>query len=219
MRGLQQLTTALLIPAVAFSLLAADEATVDNQRGPKNESSARLSKDRQQQILITPEREALAVEFAKNHHEELVALLSYLKKKLPKEHSKAIRHLYRTSERLAEIRARGDQQRYELELELWKSQSRAQLLAARVKMNDSSASSDELTNLVNKQFDLRLALLKRDQMRAQDRLNKLDEQIENLENSRDEFVERQLRVLNREPKSAPVSKNGNTSNQQAAPRD
>ena len=80
---------------------------------------------------VTPEREAAVMTFVKQHHAELAELLVQLKASNSKEYEQAIRELFRTSERLAQIQER-DMPQYELELKHWQVQSRVQLLSARV---------------------------------------------------------------------------------------
>src|SRR6478736_3014044 len=57
-------------------------------------------------LAVTPEREAAAMAFVKQHHPELADLLTMLKAGNQKEYEKAVRELYRTSERLAQIQER-----------------------------------------------------------------------------------------------------------------
>src|SRR5687767_13810045 len=52
---------------------------------------------------ITPEREAAVMTFVKHHHAELAELLIHLKENAPKEYERAVRDLFRTSERLAQV--------------------------------------------------------------------------------------------------------------------
>jgi len=80
---------------------------------------------------FTPEREAAALTFVRAHHPELAELLDRLKTRRPQEYQKAIRELFRASERLAQSQEQAPQ-RYEMELSEWKLQSRVQLLVARM---------------------------------------------------------------------------------------
>ena len=68
---------------------------------------------------VTPEREAAARTFVSRHHPELVALLDHLQTSEPKQYQRAVRELFRASERLAQFREQ-DEGRYALELETWK---------------------------------------------------------------------------------------------------
>jgi hypothetical protein len=141
-------------------------------------------------LLITPEREAAAMTFVRQHHAELSELLIYLKESAPREYERAVRDLFRASERLAQIQER-DSAAYELELNLWKARSRAQLISARLQMADDPQLRDELRAALTDEYDLRVRVLKNDRERLADRLRNLDEQIGRLEARRAEFIENQ----------------------------
>ncbi len=85
-------------------------------------------------LAITPEREAAVNTFVSLHHAELESLLKKLKTSNPKQYDKAVRELYLTSERLAQLHE-SEPQRYELELQAWQVQSRVQLLTAKITMS------------------------------------------------------------------------------------
>jgi len=153
---------------------------------------------------FTPEREAAALTFVKQHHEELVQLLQHLKKQQSKEYYQAIKELFRTSERLAMIQER-DVQRYELELKSWKTKSRIQLLVTRLKITpDDARLQAELKRALLDQIDLRLGLLKQDHRQLIDRANKLEDQIKKMTAQREQMVEKQMKALARPPKRPPA---------------
>lgn len=141
---------------------------------------------------ITPEREAAVMTFVKQNHPELAELLIHLKEYVPKEYDRAVRDLFRTSERLAQVQER-DHDAYELELKLWQARSRAQLLGARLQMADSDELRQQLRATLNEEYDVRLRLLQRDRERATDRVKGLGDQIEKLSQRRGEEIERQLK--------------------------
>lgn len=161
--------------------------------------------------VVTPEREAAAMTFVEEHHPELAELLSYLKSNRPKDYERAVRDLFKTSERLATIHD-GDFERYQLELELWKIQSRIQLLGARLKMSDSEPLRKQLREALNRQIDLRLASLERERDRTSEKLQKLDEQLQKTAASRDQAIERQMRMLTKQGNSPAVKANSQTDN-------
>src|ERR1700719_964914 len=96
-----------------------------------------------ERVPLTPEREAAAITFVRQHHAELVDLLNQLKESKPAEYQAAIRELFQTSERLAPLSEQAPP-RYELELEAWKVKSRIQLLAARSTMSGDKSFEDQL---------------------------------------------------------------------------
>src|SRR6266700_2080015 len=126
---------------------------------------------------LTPEREAAAITFVRQHHAELVDLLNQLKETKPAEYQTAIRELFQTSERLAQLREQ-DPQRYDLELDAWKTKSRIQLLAARSTMSGDKSFEDQLHAALAQQADIRLRLMKLERDRVAERLQKLDKGID-----------------------------------------
>jgi hypothetical protein len=178
------LTTILLSPAFAV-------------RGepPKNQPApAAKTAKAPERAAMTPEREAAAITFVRQHHAELVDLLNQLKETKPAEYQAAIRELFQTSERLAQLREQ-DPQRYELELAAWKIKSRIQLLAARSTMSGDKSFEEQLRAALAEQADVRLNLLKLERDRTADRLQKLDKGIEQFQTGEAAEIERQFARL------------------------
>jgi hypothetical protein len=140
---------------------------------------------------LTPEREAAAITFVRQHHPELVDLLNQLKESKPAEYQTAIRELFQTSERLAQLREQ-DPERYELELAAWKIKSRIQLLAARSTMSADKAFEDQLHAALVEQGDVRLKLMKLERDRTAQRLEKLDKNIAQYQASQATEIQRQF---------------------------
>jgi hypothetical protein len=158
-------------------------------------------------LIITPEREAAAITFVRHHHPELVELLTHLKESSPREYERAIRELFRTSERLALVQER-DSEAYDLELGLWKARSRAQLLAARLQMADDPALRNELRSALEAEYDLRIRVLRHDRERLSQRVRGLEEQIERLGTRREAAIESQFQSLTRPPGKAALKAKG-----------
>src|SRR5688500_6020942 len=136
-------------------------------------------------IAITPERESAVVSFVERNHAELAELLAHLKTNQPKEYDRALRDLFRVTEKLAMVHER-DSRQYDLELKSWKAQSRAQLLVARLKMTDPESGDVEelkkqLRETLSEQMQARLEVMKLERERVTGRLEKLDEDISRLE--------------------------------------
>lgn len=147
---------------------------------------------------VDAKAEANVLEFVREHHAELADLLAQLKETRPKEYQKAIRDLSRVRERLHAMK-KNDNSRYDLELAIWKAETRVQLIAARLHMGDKSELRDELRGALNEQIDLRLALLKHERQQAKERLDRLDAQIKRLDSERSQTIERQVKNLTRSP--------------------
>ena len=145
--------------------------------------------------------------FVREHHPDLEALLIYLKQNRPGDYEKAFRELFAVSERLARIQEQDDG-RYELELARWKLQSRIQLLAARLKMEQSDELRQQLREALAEQVDVEIAIAVRDRERLQDRVEKLEARIEKLTGGKQQMVDNQYRMLVQPRKTSPVSTKG-----------
>jgi hypothetical protein len=146
---------------------------------------------------MTPGREAAALTFAQLHHPELEKLLVHLQKSNPAEYRRAVRKLYLDSERLARVAERSPE-RYELELEAWKLDSRIRLHVARMSMSSGRGELDEqLRTLLQDRVDLRLRLLHFERERAESRLSKLTESIDEIERDPEEAALKDLQRVKR----------------------
>lgn len=140
---------------------------------------------------VPPQREAAAMLFAQQYHPELAELLTRLRDSNPGQFTKAIRELDQTRDRLEKNRER-DPERYSIMLHEWQLDSRVRLLAARLTMSTSAELETELRQVLSERHDVRLQLLTYDRERSKARLQKMDEQIAELVQSRDATVDREL---------------------------
>lgn len=157
-------------------------------------------------IMVTPEREAAVMTFVERNHPQLSELLTHLKTSRPQEYERAVREIFRTTERLALIQER-DAVQYELEIAAWTRQSRVQLLAARLKMGATDELQKELREALAAQGDAKLALLKHERQKAADRLGKFDSEIAQFENDREKVIDKQLELLTKAAASGRSSVN------------
>ncbi|MBC8355037.1 MAG: hypothetical protein H8E66_23915 [Planctomycetes bacterium] len=148
---------------------------------------------------ITSEQEAAAVALVKKHHNDLFELLIYLKENVAKEYERAIRDLSRASDRLAAIKKR-DPQRFDIELRLWKAQSRRQLLTARLQMEHDDSLLKELRETLAEELKLELAILRHERERFAARVAKIDKQIETQKTDPKALVEKKFAALMRAAK-------------------
>ena len=160
------------------------QATTDKAKGNKPEPGNVLSAAAEQEVLA----------FVREHHPELVKLLSQLSESRPKEYQKALRDLSRVRDRLGQIK-RNHTERYELELAVWKAESRIQLLAARMHMGASNELRDQLHTALQEQAELKLGLLRLERGLAQDRVDRIDAQIKKLEQDRSQVIDRQVQAI------------------------
>lgn len=169
---------------------------------------------------ITPEREAAALTFVQINHPELTELLKGLKKQNKSLYQKAIRELYRHSERLSMFVQR-DQVRYEAELRAWKVGSRIQLASAQYKTATSEKDRGQLEQklrvLLAEQAEAKLAILQHERKRIQLRLDRIDEQVNRIRDSQEESIESQVKQLTKQ-RFTPVSKKRSPEKEKASSR-
>ncbi len=79
---------------------------------------------------FTEEREAAALFFLKKHAPEVLQLLEQLKKTNLAQYQQEIREVFYVTELLADLQ--DEPRRYELELKIWKAESKAHTLVARL---------------------------------------------------------------------------------------
>ena len=147
--------------------------------------------------MPTSDREAAAIQFVRDNHPDLVELLARLKDAKPNQYADAINQLFKTSQRLAQLREQ-DPQRYQLELEAWKVKSRLQLLMARVTTSPDQKLDADIRAALTAQADVQLRLVKLERDRVADRLAKLNATVQQLQSSETANVQKQFEMLMRE---------------------
>jgi hypothetical protein len=144
---------------------------------------------------FTPEIEAAALAFAKEHYSELSDLLVALKSHSKGDYERAVGELYRTSERLAQLKTR-DKERYEIDLEAWKIDSRIRIMVARISMDSDNSQFKQLLRAeLLKKHDLELKRLLLERERAERRVNTLTAEIERRQAQRDQLADRDVNLL------------------------
>jgi len=184
---------ALGAAGLLYAQSGAASARVAGSASSKKEAPKKETKTKPA-ILVTPEREAAVLTFVQRNHAELADLLAALKTNDPEQYERAIRDIFRTTERLALIQER-DPLQYELEIVAWTAQSRVELLAAKLKMESSDELIKQLREALKTQNDARVALLKHERQKAADRVSKFDSEITRYESDREGAVNRQLKLL------------------------
>lgn len=184
----------LLAFLVAIAPTIGQEARVPKSAAEKDKSIPPARGPRATGPMVTPEREAAALSFVRQHHPELADLLAHLKTSKPKEYERAAQELFRTSERLAQSQER-DSDRYRLELETWKIDSQLRLLTARLMMADNPSLVDELKSLIAQREELQLQVLLLERERVASRAARLDAAIDKARQSREQQVQTALNQL------------------------
>ncbi|MGE0757789.1 MAG: hypothetical protein AB7F89_17585 [Pirellulaceae bacterium] len=178
-----------------------ESAGSNEGRAAANEPVRPKPKSASKGMVITPEREAAALTFVRQHHAELAELLISLKESSPREYERAIRDLFRSSERLAQIQER-DRQAYELELAVWKARSRAELLSARLQMQDDELVREALRTALAEEYDLRIRVLEHEQRKLHERAAALDEQLRQLAERREQVIASRFAATTRAARAA-----------------
>ena len=167
----------------------------------RNSKAKRKSKKRRTAFRLTAETERVALSFVRKHHRELEELLVYLKENKRQAYHRAIRDLWRASDRLAGIKKR-DQKRYKLELRIWQTDSRSKVLAARYLMTQKESIRNELRDVLKERAELKrksIALekvrLTKRMERLRSQLDRVSKQMKKLEDNIDNDVKRRFRLL------------------------
>lgn len=166
-RSRNNLLALLVLACVAFWGTASDAQT--------------RNRESKQELVITPEREAAARTFAQQHHPELIQLLDKLQQDMETRYGQAIRQLYQAGERLARIKERSEED-YELQLSLWKVDSRIQLHAARLSVSRNSRATelDGLEDLLKERVLVRRKIYEREREKLQTRIDRVNKSLERL---------------------------------------
>ncbi|SFJ61352.1 hypothetical protein [Planctomicrobium piriforme] len=123
------------------------------------------------------ENEQATLDFVNAHHAELGKLLAKLKKNQQPQYADALKELSRTRERLERMQQK-QPERYELELAIWKLDSTIRLVVAQSVTRPDDHDRERLVSLIEERDALRLQLLQFDQVRLQERLKRIQEQID-----------------------------------------
>lgn len=146
--------------------------------------------------------------FADKHHPELGKLLRTLEDSQPKEFRSAINDLNKTRDRLVRSKERTPD-RYPLELKEWQLESRIRLLAARMAMGSDDGLEDQIRKALKERREIRVKLLKHEEARLRDRLERIDRQLEALEKSSDGSIDTELATLRKSALGGGKSGGGN----------
>jgi hypothetical protein len=171
------------------------EKRTAKQPGKQKQPDAdKQTDDKQAAANINAKHERAALDFVEQHHKELSGLLGHLKSAEPKKYQQAIAELYRTRERLEGFEKR-DPERFELELELWKTKSRIQVLAARMTMSMEPELEADLLKLFKQQSELQIRQLEHEQQAVTNRLAKIESHLSAKKAAIEQEPERRLKQL------------------------
>jgi hypothetical protein len=204
---------------------ASSATTVPSATKPTNvkPAPARPGAARPQPAPLSPQREAEALAFAREHHPELATLIEKLRKDNRRQFDRALRELAQDRDRLVQLKQRMPAQ-YDLALAAWKLDSRAHLLAARMTMSQDPALEAELKQVLRDRVDVRLKQLVSERGRLQERLTVVTKTIEKIQTDKNAVADGDLQRIkrtiakNRRPAPKRPSPNENTAKPVVAER-
>ena len=212
---------ALFIGIVAASVSPAvtpntnSKSLADAGKQPAKNANAQRTK---QTVKISAELERKATSLVSAHLPELAPVLEKLKKSNPKQYELAIRDLAKSVRRLETAKTR-DQELFEIEVEILKTQSDTRLLAAKLKVRDKKSDRDALRRAVERLHGAELQKqrynireTKKRLARTQQQLAAAEKRLKTLEDSRESYLEKNYQSLLKtagrtdQPKSTPNKK-------------
>ncbi len=114
----------------------------------------------------------------------------------PAEYQKAVRELAQVSRTLGDLKVR-DPRRYELGLNAWKARSKVQVLAARLASatGPNPDLESQLKHAIEEQVDQEILRLKfENRARPQERLKRVQENLERFETRHDQMIENRFKA-------------------------
>lgn len=137
--------------------------------------------------VFTEEREAAALTFVRRHYPDLLPLLERVRRSDLKRYQREISEIFQLSEALTDLRMH-DERRYQLELERWKTESKALVLVARISTSQASEkpalqlelrdAAKRLVELDMELLRLRIEELERELSEARDEMHRAEEKRE-----------------------------------------
>jgi hypothetical protein len=200
----------LLLVALGTLPLSGDETPSKSRKAAAGNATADKGvADKPTPQVMTPEREAAAMHFARAHHPELADLVERLRSEMKVEYERAIRQLYLTSERLARTKERSEDE-YELQLAQWKIDSRIKLLAARMTISDDVKLEKQMEKLLHERLAARRVQLERELQRSQTRVKRVEESLRKLDDEERSIAQELARYRKTPANKTPVKQTAPT---------
>ncbi|MER3440378.1 MAG: hypothetical protein C4296_03250 [Gemmataceae bacterium] len=140
--------------------------------------------------ILTEEREAAAMHFVKKHIPDLVPILQNLKNRDANKYAEEMLEIFQVTEWFAELQAT-DEKRYELELEIWKTEHLASVLVAKLaaeKDNATDESRKQLQTFAQRLVDLEIQVLRHRVEVLEKELSETREEMNRMEDHRADLV-------------------------------
>lgn len=186
--------TLLSSPAMAWQAISSESvATPEN---PKIEQEANKAAKKK----LSDARIAELLDFAKQHHPEILPLLDFLKTNRPKKFDKVIRGIDRAVSKLEKAKQKSPEA-YQTDLADWIDQSRIRLYAAqfRVAADKETAAKllEKIRLLVTEKVDAKIAGLEQGRASAQAKVKRLEKAIESQKAGREATIQKRINNVTR----------------------
>jgi hypothetical protein len=181
-----------------------DGKRADDKKPAPDKSEGRKPAEKKPEEM-KPDREALAKAFAEEHHPELASLLKTLEAMNPQAYEVAVRDVSRAALRLNELKER-DEERYERELDVWKTRSRVHLVSAEHRVSPGPDLEEKLRVLMQDELEAKRKLLAFEREKAEKRLEQLDRELRALDEKGSAMIDRQIERLPKAPVSTKKTK-------------
>jgi hypothetical protein len=153
-----------------------------------------LPSDAQEPAASKPENETEVLAFVRENHAELADVLGVLKSKDPVEFHKAIAELGQVSRNLAAMKIRNPK-RFEVELDVWKTRSRVELLAAQLAGSPSEELRSQLHTAIEARIDAEIRQRRLIVEQAEATAKRARASLQYLETDRAAIIEQRYRAL------------------------
>jgi hypothetical protein len=184
----------------------------DDTSGPDRRRNAPVAEPRKADAWNAPPfaaREEAALGFVRTHYSELAALVEQLKSMQPDEYERAIGELYQVDRNLASLKKQAGDRRYEAALDAWKAKSKVQVLTAQLVSSSSTELEEQLREAVGRQLDAQLQVQRLERETLENRLQKVSQDIDRLEKTRDELITTRFQGLVKKAQRARPRDGGN----------
>lgn len=143
--------------------------------------------------IFTEEREAAALVFVRKHRPEMARMLEHLKENHREHYERHIRDLFRTSERLANLRQR-DSEHAKLALKGWQLESRLHMMAAQMAQHPDQVEKrkEALQKGFEELIDIQIQIAARQVAQLQNQVKMATERHEKMKARRKQMAQQRL---------------------------
>src|SRR5262245_54896787 len=158
---------------------------------------------------FTESREAAALHFVKKHLPEMLPVLTQLKKTSKEQYRREIREIFHDTEVLAGFS--DDRRRYALELNIWKTENRANLLLAKLaapKKAERKKVQDQVYGLAKELVSLDPAILELKEDKLDRELGKVQDEMARISENKEKVQKERFKSLLQKAGKPPKEKEG-----------